>query len=225
MAKQKNRKVKFRDKSEDSQYIKQMLEILENNYPHAHTALNHKNPLQLLVSTILSAQCTDERVNKVTEKLFKKYHTAQDYEKADPEELKDLIRSTGFYNNKAKNIMGMAKKLVSDFNGEVPGNMEDLISLPGVARKTANVVLGNVFDKAVGVVVDTHVKRLSFRLGLSDEDNPDRIEKALMEIIPRGKWIWISHALIDHGRKICNARKPDCEKCPLNDICPSAFRF
>lgn len=203
--------------------LNKTLKILKGLYPGARTDLLHETPLQLLVSTILSAQCTDERVNQVTPVLFKRFPDAETLANCDIEELKEIIRSTGFFNNKAKNIKAMAEKLVKDYQGRVPDNMEDLITLPGVARKTANVVLGNVFGKAEGVVVDTHVLRLSGLLGFSGGGkNAEKVEKDLMKLIPKDDWIWFSHALIHHGRKICKARKPSCRECLLNQLCPSA---
>ncbi len=204
---------------------KKILELLKKTYPEATTELKHDNPLQLLVATILSAQCTDERVNKVTPLLFKRYRTAEDFASSDIEELKSIIKSTGFFNQKAKFIKEMAKKLVKDFQSSVPDNIEKLTSLPGVARKTANVVLGYAFGKTEGVVVDTHVKRLSVRLGFTKEKNQDKIEQALMNIFPRDEWIFISQALVWHGRSLCKARKPACEKCPLYEVCPSGKEF
>jgi endonuclease III len=204
---------------------KKILEILKKTYPEATTALKHNNPLQLLVATILSAQCTDDRVNKVTPVLFNKYKTEKDFATSDMEELKSIIRSTGFFNQKAKFIKGMAQKLIKDFNGNVPDNIEDLTKLPGVARKTANVVLGYAFNKVEGVVVDTHVKRVSFRLGFTGEKDQNKIEKDLMNIFPKEEWIFISQALIWHGRSLCKARKPVCLKCPLFDLCPSGKEF
>jgi len=196
-----------------------ILKILKETYPEAKTALKHENPLQLLVATILSAQCTDERVNKVTPVLFKKYKTAN------IEELKNVIRSTGFFNQKARFIKEMAQKLIKDFKGCVPDTMENLIKLPGVARKTANVVLGYAFSKTEGIVVDTHVKRVSFRLGFTDKKEADSIEKDLMNIFSKEEWIFLSQALIWHGRSLCKARKPACEKCPLFEWCPSGVTF
>ncbi len=201
----------------------EIINILKKSYPDGKTALHHENPFQLLVATILSAQCTDERVNKVTGELFARFSTPRDFAGADMDELKGLIRSTGFYNNKAKNIHGMAQKLVDEFDGRVPQEMDLLLTLPGVARKTANVVLGSAFGISAGIVVDTHVKRLSRRLGLTRQSSPEKIEKDLMEIIPKDLWIWFPHALIGHGRRVCKARKPDCPGCELNRVCPSAF--
>lgn len=199
---------------------KEVISRLKKEYPDAHCALDHSNAFELLIATILSAQCTDERVNKVTDDLFEKYDGPKDYLEVDEEELQEDIRSTGFFRNKAKNIRGACKKIVNEFDGEVPDNMDDLLSLPGVARKTANVVLGNAFDVKSGVVVDTHVKRLSYRLGLTDEKTPEKIEKDLMELVPKKHWVMFSHWLIYHGRRVCKARNPDCENCLLNDICP-----
>jgi endonuclease III len=210
---------------QDKEYISQLIHILKEHYPDARTALIHKNPYQLLVATILSAQTTDKQVNKATPGLFEEFPTAADLASADNEKIEHFIHSVGFYKTKASNIKKMAEILVLRFNGEVPDTMEELTKLPGVGRKTANVILGNVFGKAVGVVVDTHVIRLSHRLGLSDKNDPEKIEKDMMNYIPQDKWIWFSHALIHHGRKICTAKKPDCPGCPLNGICPSAFTF
>lgn len=210
----------------DKEYVKKVIKILKENYPDAKTALKYKNPFQLLVATILSAQCTDERVNKVTGDLFSKYRTPKDFSEAELEDIKEIIYSTGFYNNKAKNIKAMSEKIVSDYGGKVPDTMDEMLTLPGVARKTANVVLGSAFGKAVGIVVDTHVLRLSYRLGLTTiRKNAKKAEKELMEIIPENDWIWFAHALIRHGRKICKSRKPDCESCQLNCLCPSSFSF
>ena len=197
---------------------------LKAAYPNARTALNWSNPLELLVATILSAQTTDVRVNSVTGNLFAKYPTAADYARADPSELEEDIRPTGFFRNKAKSLRGMAQALAEDHGGEVPRTMQELVALPGVGRKTANVVLGNAFAIDEGVVVDTHVRRVSNRLGFTTHDDPEKIEKDLMQTVPKEDWTVFSHLLILHGRAICKARKPDCESCPLNDICPSAFR-
>lgn len=194
---------------------------LHKEYPRARTALKFTNAMQMLASTILSAQCTDERVNKVTEGLFKKYRTARDFAKANLKTFENEIRSTGFYRNKSKNIINSARIIVEKFKGRVPDSMEELLTLPGVARKTANVVLHNAYGKVEGIVVDTHVRRLSLRLGLTDFDDPEKIEKDLMKLLPRAKWGAISYLLIDHGRKICQARKPNHAECVLRDICPS----
>ncbi|MCG3204494.1 MAG: Endonuclease III [Elusimicrobia bacterium] len=201
--------------------VRSLLKNLKTFYPRPECALHHRTPLELLVATILSAQCTDERVNKVTPALFKKYRTASDYAHSDPTELEGLIRSTGFYRNKAKSIRGMAKLVDEKFGGKIPQTMDELLTLPGVARKTANVTLGVVFKKAEGVVVDTHVSRLSQRLGLSNKTSAEKIEKDLMGQIPKESWIWFSHALIHHGRKICKARNPLCGECPIRKNCPN----
>lgn len=198
---------------------------LARHYGDATCALVHANPLQLLVATILSAQCTDVRVNLVTKELFKRYKTAKEFADADPKELEALIRSTGFFRNKAKSILGAAKLLVEKFGGRVPSTMEELLELPGVARKTANVVLGTWFKKASGVVVDTHVQRISRRLQLTREDDPKKIERDLMALLPAREWIDFSHRLIWHGRKICTARSPKCGECPLAENCPSAGKI
>ncbi|MGM0600393.1 MAG: endonuclease III [Candidatus Rifleibacteriota bacterium] len=193
---------------------------LENIYPNPQCALAHQNPWQLLVATILSAQCTDKRVNLVTPALFKKFPNIQSFAGAKQSEMETAIKSTGFYRNKAKNIIACAQKLLNDFNGEIPQNIKDLVSLRGVGRKTASVILGTSFGKAEGVVVDTHVKRLSYRLGFSRETNPDKIEADLMKKLPRKKWIIFSHLLILHGRNRCKARKPDCDNCEILTLCP-----
>jgi endonuclease-3 len=191
-------------------------------HPDAACALNYENPLQLLVATILSAQCTDERVNKVTPVLFARYPTAQALAEADREELEQIIHSTGFYRNKAKNVQEACRRIVAAYGGEVPSTMADLLSLAGVARKTANVVLGNCFQIADGIVVDTHVKRLSERLGLTAQTDPEKIERDLMLLAPQDEWIDLSHLLIFHGRRVCDARKPRCGECPLSHLCPTA---
>ncbi|MBI5630929.1 MAG: endonuclease III [Elusimicrobia bacterium] len=200
--------------------VKRILEGLRVLYPGAHCELGFSSPLQLIVATILSAQCTDKRVNLVTPVLFKKYKTAADYAQADPAELESIIRSTGFYRAKGRSIREMARALVERHGGQVPDRMEELLKLRGVARKTANVVLGTAFGKAEGVVVDTHIKRLSYRLGLTNHKDPANIEKDLMKAIPREDWIYFGHALIWHGRRVCRARLPDCPNCLLNKTCP-----
>jgi endonuclease-3 len=194
---------------------------LDQLFPKAECALHHANAFQLLVATILSAQCTDERVNKVTPGLFAKYPTPQDFAALNPEVLQEDIRSTGFFRNKAKSIVGAAKKLVADFKGEVPQSMEELLTLPGVARKTANVVLGTAYGIPAGVVVDTHVSRIVGRLKLSKERTPERIEQDLMKLVPHERWISFAHQVIWFGRKICQARKPLCATCPMGAICDS----
>lgn len=198
---------------------------LAERYAGLQISLGHANPLELVVATILSAQCTDERVNLVTPALFARYPTASDYAEADEAELQELIRSTGFFRNKAKNIQGMARRLVESFDGEVPRTMEELLTLPGVARKTANVVLSNAFDVHVGVVVDTHVKRVSHRLGLTNETQPVKVERDLMKVLPPDEWRPFSWRLILHGRATCTARRPDCDRCILAELCPSAGTF
>ncbi len=196
------------------------MRTLHELYPEAQTALRHESPLQLLIATILSAQSTDDMVNQVTVPLFKKYRTAADFAAADPATFETEIHSTGFFRNKTKSVLGAATRLRDVYGGEVPQTMEELLTLPGVARKTANVVLGSAFGIAVGVVVDTHVRRLSYRLGLSLQDDPVKIEQDLIRRLPREEWIFISHGLILHGRAICQARKPRCSQCPLATWCP-----
>jgi endonuclease-3 len=193
---------------------------LRTAYPDAHTALTHRSPLELLIATILSAQCTDERVNKVTPSLFARFPRASDLARADRGEVEELIRSTGFYRNKAKSIQGASQKIASDFGGQVPQTMEEMLSLPGVARKTANVVMGNGFGKATGVVVDTHVFRLSHRMRLSKGKNPQEVEKDLMALVPKKEWIGLGNRLIFHGRAICSARQPKCGECMVERLCP-----
>lgn len=198
----------------------EIIKRLKKEYPDAHCALNHTNAFELLIATILSAQCTDERVNLVTAELFRKYRRPEDYVRAAPEELEEDIRSTGFFRNKAKNIRAASRTIVDEHGGEVPRTMDELLELAGVARKTANVVLGNAFGIASGVVVDTHVRRLSNRLGLTTEQDPVKIEKDLQELVPKKDWVMFSHWLIWHGRAVCKARKPNCPECVLEDICP-----
>jgi len=206
--------------SEQKKRAGEIIERLIKEYPNAHCALNHANAFELLVATILSAQCTDERVNIVTAELFRKYRNPQDYVNAALEELEKDVHSTGFYRNKAKNIQAASRKIIDNFGGEIPQTMDELLTLNGVARKTANVVLGNAFGIASGVVVDTHVSRLSQRLGLTANTTPEKIERDLSELVPRKDWIMFPHWLIAHGRKICQARKPQCEICVLKDVCP-----
>jgi endonuclease-3 len=200
----------------------EIVKRLKNEYPNAKTALRFSNPFELLVATILSAQCTDKKVNEVTETLFKKYRSAEDFINVSQEELEQDIRPTGFYRNKAKNVKGAAQFLVERFNGVLPRTIEEMIQLPGVARKTANVVLGNAYGVVEGIAVDTHVKRISNKLGLSPNSDPEKIERDLMELLPKDIWFDFTHLIIDHGRAICDAKKPKCEICILNDICPSA---
>ena len=199
-----------------------ILERLKRTYPEARTALEHGNAFQLLVATILSAQTTDVRVNLVTPVLFARYPNAAALARARPADVEQIIQSTGFFRNKARSIIGMAQGLVADFNGEVPRSMEQLLTLPGVGRKTANVVLGSAFGTNEGIVVDTHVTRLSRLLGLTRQTDPVKIERALMRLFPQEDWALLSHLLIFHGRQICIARRPKCEECVLSDVCPSA---
>lgn len=199
-----------------------LLDRLSALYPNPRCELEYRTPLELLVATILSAQCTDERVNQVTAHLFEKYRSPQDYLAVPPEELERDIHSTGFYRNKARNIRGACRRILEAYGGEVPGTMEDLLTLPGVARKTANVVLGNIFGRNEGIAVDTHVTRLSGLLGLSRHTDPEKIERDLMARFPRRSWTDLSHMLILHGRRVCRARRPDCPACALSDRCPSA---
>ena len=201
--------------------VKEIINTLEKIYPEAKTALKFENPFQLLIATILSAQTTDERVNKVTSTLFKKFKKPDDFVKVSLDEIMKEIKSVNFYRNKAKNIKKLCEILVKEFNGKVPDKIEELIKLPGVARKTANVVLSQAYGKAEGIVVDTHVKRVSNRIGLTENIEPEKIEKDLMKIIPKEKWIDFSFRLILFGRNICKAKNPDCKNCPLNKICPS----
>ncbi|HET6761876.1 MAG TPA: endonuclease III, partial [Gemmatimonadaceae bacterium] len=200
-------------------YADEVLTRLKREYPDAHTELDYETPLQLLIATILSAQCTDKRVNMVTPLLFRTFPTAAELADAPPEELEGIIKSTGFFRNKRKSLIGLGKALVERHNGEVPDTMDALVRLPGVGRKTANVVLGNAFGKNEGVVVDTHVARVSLRLSLTKEIDPVRIEQDLMPLFPRQDWALLSHLLIFHGRRVCVARVPKCEICVLNDIC------
>ncbi len=218
----KSKKIKIKvDKADAEKRIKKIWPILEKSYPNAKSALNFRNPLQMLISTILSAQCTDVRVNMVTKEVFKKYESAADWAKADLKEIESDIRSTGFYHNKAVNIKNATEAIIRNFNGEVPDTMEELLSLPGVGRKTANVVLGNAFGKP-GIACDTHVIRLSRRLGLSANSDPVKLEFDLADILPKSIWTVFSHALILHGRNKCMARKPDCANCQIAKYCPSA---
>jgi endonuclease-3 len=205
--------------------ISTILRRLKKAYPDAECALHHRNAYELLVATILSAQCTDETVNKVTPGLFARYPTPQSLAAAEREDVEHLVHATGFFRNKAKNIQGAARALVDDFGGDVPQDMDQLLSLPGVARKTANVVRGVCFGLADGVVVDTHVRRLSQRLGLTRNEDPLKIEQDLMRNIPRKQWITFAHQLIWHGRRVCDAKKPKCEECVLLDVCPTGQKI
>lgn len=209
--------------SDKKKQTAEIIKRLKKEYPDAHCALNHSNAFELLVATILSAQCTDERVNIVTSNLFRKYRKPQDYLEVSQEQLEQDIRSTGFYRNKAKSIQGACEKIINNFNGEIPQTPEEILTLNGVARKTANVVLGNAFGKPDGVVVDTHVSRLSQRLGLTVQTTPEKIEKDLNESVPKKDWVMFPHWLIFHGRRICQARKPKCAECVLENICPSSI--
>lgn len=206
-------------KAPDAARLRAILEALDRLYPNATCALHHRNAWELLVATILSAQCTDERVNMVTPKLFARFPTPEAMAEADVREVAEIVRSTGFFNNKAKNIVGAAKKIVQEFGGEVPREMEKLLTVPGAARKTANVVLGTAYGIPSGVVVDTHVARIAQRLELTREKTPEKIEQDLMKILPRDRWILFSHQMIHFGRDICRARKPECFRCPLAPIC------
>ena len=200
----------------------EIVKILRKSYPRHRTALYYKTPFQIMVATILSAQCTDERVNKITPALFRKYKTVHDFAKARQSVLEKEIHSAGFYRNKAKSIIAASKRIVKHFNGSVPDSMKELITLPGVARKTANIVLSSGFKKAEGIAVDTHVKRLSGRLRLSKESDPNKIEQDLLKIVPKKDWLDFNYMLVDHGRAICNARKPLCGECIIAKLCPSA---
>ncbi len=202
-----------------------IIRILERKYPNSRTALQFETPLEILISTILSAQCTDERVNKITPGLFKKYPSAEAFAKADKAELEMEIRPTGFFRNKAKSIIGATQKIVGDFGGRVPDTMAELITLPGVARKTANIVLSSGYGKAEGIAVDVHVKRLSGRLGLSKRQDPEKIEQDLLAIVPKKYWLDFNYMLVNHGRTVCQARKPKCPECALRHLCPSAKQF
>lgn len=202
--------------------LPEILRLLHAAYPDAQCELNYETPLELLVATVLSAQCTDARVNMVTPDLFDAYPTAQDFAEADIDELQEAIRSTGFYRNKAKNVQDACRRIVEEHDGEVPANMDALVTLPGVARKTANVVLGNAFHVADGIAVDTHVKRLANRLGLTKASTPEKIERDLMRLARQDEWIDVSHLLIFHGRRVCAARKPNCAECGISQLCPSA---
>lgn len=205
--------------------LQRMLKLLREHYPQARTALNFNTPIQMLVSTILSAQCTDVRVNMVTPALFARYRTVKDFAEAERPELEKMIHSTGFYKNKAKNIQAAARMILERFNGELPRTLDEMVEIPGIGRKTANVVLHNVYNIVEGVVVDTHVRRIAQRLGLTKETTPEKIEQDLMKVLPRPDWDDVSYLLIDHGRAVCKAVKPNCDGCFLNKICPSAFAF
>lgn len=208
--------------AERKRRTRKILRRLDRDYPQAECALRHKSAWELLVATILSAQCTDVRVNKVTPQLFAAYPTVADMADAPIEEIQELVRTTGFFRNKAKALKGSAQRILAVYKGQVPSRMDQLVTLPGVARKTANVVTGTWFRKATGVVVDTHVRRISRRLGLTSEQDPGKIEKGLMQLLPRTRWVQYSHQIIHHGRQVCKARKPRCRECGLMALCPSA---
>ena len=209
---------------DDSGKAKEIMSLLAREYPHPRTELDYSNPLELLVATILSAQSTDKTINIVTKVLFKKYKTPKDYAAANLLTFEQEIRSSGFYHNKAKNIIATAQILVEKYDSKVPNTMDDLLTLPGVARKTANIVLANAYGIASGIAVDTHVKRLSFRLGLTKETDPVKIEKDLMAVIPKEYWVTTNQRMVLLGRYVCTARKPNCDKCVLNKVCPSAYK-
>ena len=209
--------------TELKQRVRKILRLLKRAYPDAKCSLNHSNAFELLIATILSAQCTDARVNIVTQDLFRKYRKPEDYLKVSPTELQQDIRTTGFFRNKTTSIQGAAKALIEDYGGEVPHTMDELLELPGVARKTANVVLGNAFGISAGVVVDTHVTRLSHRLGLSSQKTAEKIEQDLIPIVPKKDWVIFPHLIIAHGRAICKARNPQCEECVVEKLCPSSY--
>jgi endonuclease-3 len=211
-------------KNDSKTQARDIMSLLSKEYPDPRVELTYSDPLELLVATILSAQSTDKTINKVTKELFKKYRTPGDYADADQKTFEQEIRSTGFYHNKAKNIIASAKILVEKYDSKVPGTMEDLLTLPGVARKTANIVLANAYGIAAGIAVDTHVKRVSFRLGLTKETDPVKIEKDLIAAIPKEYWITVNKRMVLLGRYVCTARKPLCGKCVLNKVCPSAFK-
>jgi endonuclease-3 len=215
----RKRKASAGPRGADPRRIRAILQKLDQSYPAATCELRHHNAFQLLVATILSAQCTDARVNQVTPGLFAKYPTPADFAYANPRDIENEIRSTGFFRNKTKSIMGASKKLVEDFGGQVPRTMEELLTLPGVARKTANVVLGTAYGIASGVVVDTHMLRLAKRLDFTRHDDPKKVEKDLMQLIPQERWIQFSHQIIWHGRRVCAARKPNCAACNLESLC------
>jgi endonuclease-3 len=210
---------------QDKERVQRIIKLLTKEHPDAKIALHHSNPLELLVATVLSAQSTDKQINEVTKALFKKYRTPEDYAKVDLKELEKDVRSTGFYRNKAKHLKKTGQMLVEKFNSEVPQTMEELTTLPGVARKTANIVLSNAFGVVEGIAVDTHVRRLAQRLGLSKNKDPDKIEMDLIELVPKKQWPKLTDLLIFHGRRVCTARRPNCEGCVISELCPSALTF
>jgi len=224
LAKPMEKKAKYTE-AENKKRVSKIIDFLEKEFPNAKIALNHRNPLELLVATILSAQCTDERVNTVTKSLFMKYKKAEDYANANIAELEQEIRPTGFYRNKARNLKNTGEMLVKRFHSQVPKTMDEILELPGVARKTANIVLQNVYGVVEGIAVDTHVRRVTARLGLTANEDQDKVEQDLMKIVPRDKWKRTTDLLIHLGRRVCKARKPKCDICVLNKICPSAFTF
>jgi endonuclease-3 len=209
--------------TEEKQRTRKIIARLKKAYPDAQCSLNHSNPFELLIATILSAQCTDERVNIVTADLFRKYRSCEDYVNAPPAELERDIHSTGFFRNKTRSIQGACKRILEEHGGQVPNDLDKLLALPGVARKTANVVMGNAFGVASGIVVDTHVARLSQLLGLTKHTQPEKIERDLMELVPKKDWIDFSHLLIYHGRSVCKARRPECDRCVIEPLCPSSL--
>jgi endonuclease-3 len=218
------KRVEKRKLGKPKERIADILALLRELYPDAHCELDHRDAFELLCATILSAQCTDVRVNQVTPALFRKYPTAASLAAADPAELEEIIRPTGFFRNKARSLIGMAQAVVAEHAGRIPSTMDELRELPGVGRKTANVILGNAFGLNEGVTVDTHVGRLSRRLGLTAHDDAEKVERDLMKLVPREAWTLVSHLLIFHGRRTCLARRPRCEECALAGLCPSAFR-
>ncbi len=205
--------------------VRQIIRLLRRHYPETRTALAFRSPFEILVATILAAQCTDERVNMITPELFEKYPTPAHFARADRSALEQEIRSTGFFRNKAKSIVAASRKIVEEYGGAVPDSMEKLITLPGVARKTANIVLSAGFGKAEGIAVDTHARRLSQRLGLSREEDPEKIERDLLSVVPKADWLDFNFLLVDHGRAVCQARAPKCPECFLRRLCPSALKF
>jgi endonuclease-3 len=210
---------------DDKTRVLKIIELLEKEHPDAKIALKYTNPLELLIATMLSAQCTDERVNMVTKSLFKKYKTAKDYADVDLKELEQDVKPTGFYRNKARNVKKCCQILVEKYDSRVPKTMAEILELPGVARKTANIVLSNAYGVVEGIAVDTHVRRISQRLGLTENENPEKIEEDLMKLVPKNSWMRFTDLLIFHGRRICTAKKPKCGECVLNKICPCAFKF
>lgn len=212
-------------KKNQRKYTKAVLSLLQKQYPKAHIALHYTNNWELLTAVMLSAQCTDIMVNKVTEKLFKKYKSMKDYANGEIKELEQNIKSTGFYHNKAKNLKAAALLILKKWKGEIPKTMKEMLEIPGVARKTANVVLGNAYNVVEGIAVDTHVRRLSQRLGFTKNNDPEKIEQDLMALFDKKDWFSLTYMLIDHGRAVCNAKKPKCDMCFLNKLCPSAFQF